>query len=224
MSRPDPSHVPVTIEAELASPPVTIHPLLIDGILHYAAGAVAGLRAESGWAGSRELGGMRLPLAQVHWHDRWWFAASQAVPVGPEARTYLHRRPATAAMERWTSAGSLNQGQGPDKALRVPVFRRIAMTRIRWTAVGDPTAIAYLLAHVHGIGNDSTHGHGWVKRWSVTRGGPPLSHYAHDARLRHLPDDAARYGLGPDARRTRLPLTPPYHERDRAVACTQVTR
>lgn len=221
--RVDPAFVPITIIADLASSLQSIHPLLIDGILHFAAGAQAGIGTESGWAGSRELAGMQLPLAQVHWHDRWWFAASQATLEGPETRRYLHRRPMLDAAERWTSAKSLNQSQGPDKAMRIPTFHRPGMQSIRWTAVGDPAAVALLLGYVHGIGDNTTHGSGWVRRWSVTRGGPPLGHYVGDVRLRHLPSDAARYGIE-QARGVRLPLTPPYHERGRAVACVQVTR
>ncbi len=224
MSRPDPRHRPFTVEATLASPVVTTHPILLDGILHFAAASAVGARAPGGWAGDAEVGALRLPLARCHHHELWWYAASQATPFGREEKHYLHRRPATDAATRWTNARSIGIGGGPDKALRVPVFRRLQMRRLCWTGYGDPDEVARLLQWVPGIGDNSTHGHGWVQRWDVRRGGPPFLAYMEDLRLRHLPAQL----VGDDIRwtgrvaRKLLPLTPPYHERARAVAVAQV--
>lgn len=234
MSRTNPAnHQPFTVECTLASPVITSHPILLDGILHFATGAVAGSRRADGLGmGSPELAAMRLPLSRCHWHgargagDRlWWFAASQATPWGREERSYLHRRPATDAAIRWSDARGMGIGTGPDKALRIPQYRRVEMTRIRWTGVGDIDEVAWLLGFVPGIGDNSGHGHGWVQRWDVRRGGPPFLDYLRDLRLRHLP---AEIGDQRDLRwagrvvRKRLPLTPPYHERARAVPVVQV--
>lgn len=229
MSRPDGRFQPLTIVADLASPVVTNHPILFDGILHYGAGAAIGAQSPGGLCEQPpppEIRALwRLPLARCHHHELWWFAASQATPWGPEQRGHLHRRPATDELIRWTTTRTINIGAGPDKALRIPYYRWIAMHRLWWTCVGDIDAIAHLLSWVHGIGNDSTHGHGWVLRWEVMRGGPPFAAYLDDVRLRHLPAVVAEGDLRWRGRATRkhLPLTPPYHERGRAVPVVQMT-
>lgn len=226
MSRPNPRHCPITVEADLSSAPVVTGPLLLDGILHYAAGCVAagGELAEGEEFQARVLEIQARALAIVRRHSGLWYAASQATPTGPERRHHLHRRPAISELVRWTTARSVTIGSGPDKALRVPYFTRTAMLRLRWTAYGDPDLVAALLAHVPTVGAKGTHGHGWVRRWEVRRGGPPFSAYWQDVRLRHLPasDWQGDVTLVGRLSSKLLPLTPPYHERRRAVPVVQV--
>lgn len=226
MSRPNPRHCALTVEADLSSAAVVTGPLMLDGILHYAAGVVAGGGEQSeGEEFMRRVQAIQnRALATVRRHPHAWYAASQATPVGPERRAHLHRRPPISELVRWTTARSVTIGSGPDKALRVPYFTRTAMLRIRWTGYGDPEEVARLLCHVPSVGAKTTHGHGWVRRWTVTRGGPPFLAYIDDVTLRHLPQ-AGWQGdvrvLGRVASKL-LPLTPPYHERRRAVPVVQV--
>jgi len=125
------------------------------------------------------------------------------------------------AAERWTEAKTLNQASGPDKALRVPHFYRSAWLSPTWTCVGDLYEVAFLLAHVGGLGKRVTDGWGWVDRWEIVRGGPELARYASDVSLRHIPVDLAPVLPARVARR-RIALRPPYYDRCNAVPCFQV--
>lgn len=212
---------PLTITARLASPPVVTGPLLLDGILVAGMGSLLGSREPSGWAGAEEVYAAPLPLARVEAPSGWWYAASQATPHGPERMSYMHRRPPGMMALRWTSRASLNHASGPDKALRIPQYRRSAMLRIRWTCVGDRDGVARLLERVPSVGKYTAHGHGWVLRWEVDTGGPPLEAYGRELDLRHLPVDQVVPGAGRVTRRL-IPLTPPYHQRARAVPCWQI--
>lgn len=207
---------PLTVTAELLTPPVLSTPIRLDGVL---------------WAAwhAREYGGdlgpavpdAPLPLARVEppgLAGAWWWAASAVLPDGPEALHHLHRRPPLDMLAEYTDARSVNVGNGPDKALRIPKYRRIGMTVLTWTAVGDVEEVAALLRHVPALGQTRTHGHGWVSRWRVEVGGPPLREYARDVRLRPLPVEAVT--VAPDRAVRRLaPLRPPYHDRAAAVPC-----
>jgi hypothetical protein len=98
------------------------------------------------------------------------------------------------------------------------------MLRLRWTAVGDLEEVARMLAWVPSLGRLTTHGHGWVQRWEVRRGGPGFLRYISDPTLRHIPVAEHQPDLRLAGRLTtkRLPLTPPYHERVRAVEVVQM--
>lgn len=215
---------PLVVVAELASPPVVTGPLLLDALLFAAIGAREGLRMD-GWAAIGDVvdaAERTMPLARVETDGHgWWWAASQATPTGPEVVSHCHRRPMFDAAMEWGIAGSIGHKTWPDKALRKPQYRRLMMTRLRWTCVGNARGVGELLALVPGIGPYTTHGHGWVTRWHVEQGGPPLEDYAHDLSLRHLPLEMVA-DLPDRVTRRRVPLTPPYWHRHRAVDVWQV--
>lgn len=212
---------PLTVTAELLSAPIADRPLYLDALLWAAVAERAGRSAPAGWA---ELPDERdLPLARVETPHGWWWAASAVVPSGPEAVGHLNRVPLVEEAGRWTPARSLNQGAGPDKRIRRPYYSRPGMRVLSWTCVGDPAAVGSLLALVPAVGSLRGHGHGWVRRWEVARGGPELAAYATDVRLRHLPAELQVRLDGAVARR-QLPLRPPYHRRREAVPVWQVQR
>lgn len=212
---------PLTITAHMGSAIVPGGPLFLDGILLFALGVEMGRAAPGGWEDARLVESQPLPLARVETKHGWWYAASQATPVGPEAVTYAHKRPMAELAEVYCSDRSLNQAAGPDKALRIPLYRRIGWLGLQWTCVGDLERVAELLAGVWGLGRRVGHGYGWVWRWSVARGGPSVEQYAEDLALRHLPC-ALEPPVSRGAVLRQIPLTPPYHQRERAVACWQV--
>jgi len=211
---------PFTVTAHLASPAVATSPLLLDGILYYGVGSQMGREAGGCWVDPIDVYASALPLEIVETPAGWWWAASQALPVGTEGKTHTHRRTSPALLADWTSERSLNRATGPDKSLRTPVFYRWQWRTIRWTAVGDPEAVGRLLAHVPAVGARTTQGWGRVISWDIESGGPPLEAYAKDLSLRHLPVGATR----PDRRqvsRRNIPLRPPYRNRADAVPCWQ---
>lgn len=216
--------IPLTITAHLRTPPVLAGPMLLDGLLYAGLGAELGASAPGGWAAREDVdaAAQDLPLARVEVGGAWWWAASQATLHGEEQRAHLHRRVSYEMLEDWTSARSVTISAGPDKLLRRPVYIRTEMRRLTWTCVGDPSRVSQLLARVPSVGKYGTHGHGWIERWSVRRGGPRLDAYARDLRLRHLPVEVlAEVPRGRLSRR-RLPLTPPYWERRRSVDVLQI--
>lgn len=210
--------VPLTVTAHLASPPVVDRPVYLDGVLLAGLGAMVGDVDDAAVVAFAESGG--LPLARVDTPHGWWWAASAVQPWGREERDHLNRVPLVEEAGRWTTARSVTQGSGPDKRLRVPHYSRPAMLRLAWACVGDPEAVGRLLARVPSVGRLTTHGHGWVTRWVVERGGPPLDAYASSVALRHLPVEVAA-DLPDTVSRRLLPLRPPYHARRNAVPCWQ---
>jgi len=218
--------IPLTITAHLQTPPVTSGALLFDGLLVAAIGAEMGAAHPSGWADAGEVYEVTdeyLPLARVEGPgDTWWWAASQIALHGPEERSYLHRRPAYEMVERWTTSNTVGIAAGPDKLMRRPYYRRLAMRELTWTCVGDRGRIEALLHKVGSVGRLGAHGHGWVDRWVIAEGGPPLTQYASDLTLRHLPAAAVTSVPRGRVTRKRIPLRPPYHRRALGVPCLQI--
>lgn len=214
---------PLTVTAELASPAVVTGPLMLDAMLYAGLGEELGAANPGGWADVSDVDACPLPLARIDAGEHWWWACSQVTPRGPEAMHHVHRRAPDEAYMRWTTDASFNRASGPDKALRLPVYRRIAMMEMVWLCVGDAQRVSELLAHIGAVGKMRTHGHGWVRRWRVEDGGPPLEDYATDVGLRHLPADVGA-DIGAYRRVTRrlMPLRAPYHYRALAVPCLQV--
>lgn len=220
------SHTPFTVLAHLASPPVLAHPLMLDALLLAGLGAEMGAAHPSGWAEEAQVLEAVLPLAQVrHPSGLWWYAASQITPHGKEQRDHLNRVPPIRVGARWTSARSLNVASGPDKRMRKPFFYRPGMLRLEWTGVGDRGRVASLLSRVPGVGSQVAHGHGWVRRWEISEGGPDLEAYRDDVAMRHLPEQVSvdMMGGGHISRRA-VPLRPPYWLRRKAVSCWQQVR
>lgn len=204
--------IPLTVTAHLRTPCVPGGPLLLDGVLLAGLGEAMGAARADGWedpaAVLRAAEEGALPLARVETPHGWWWAASQAVPLGPEATAHGHRRPALEALERWSSAPSVNIAAGPDKLLRIPVYYRPGWWTVQWTCVGDPERVAALLLRVGALGRRVTHGWGWVERWDVHAGGPPLDQYARDPPP--PPPPPRRRGLGgPSPRRAPRPSRAP---------------
>lgn len=178
-----------------------------------------------------------LPFAAVV-ADRglWWWAVSQAAPVGPERVHHLHRRAPVDWYMRHRAGGPVDMKAGPDKSLRVRKHLWAACRELVWTGVLDEARVgdvnhalgwdlapldqlARLLAPVPAIGGLGCHGIGWVDGWRVEEGGLAVDAYLDDVRLRHLPFERV-----PDPPtntiRTMLPLRPPYYGGQR-VACVQ---
>ena len=211
---------PLTVIVHLRTPPVVREPVLLDGVLFGGLGAASGGARDDGWAvldGSEPL-----PLARVERGGLWWYAASQATPWGPERAHHAHRRLPSEWYERYTSERVTSFAAGPDKSLRVRLHYRPAMLSVRWTCIGDADEVRHLLSFVGGIGHRVTHGFGQVERWKVVEGGPELSAYAADVRVRHLPVQLSE--APPDAWCAVAPrrLTPPYWKPDGAVQCRYV--
>jgi CRISPR type IV-associated protein Csf3 len=91
---------------------------------------------------------------------------------------------------------------------------------VTWTCVGDEQGLLDLLSYIPALGRLTTHGHGWISRWEISDGGPPLEDYARDVTLRHLPTalvgDDDRTRLRRSLRRARLPVRPPYSAKENA--------
>lgn len=213
---------PLTVTAHLSTPPVVDRPLYLDALLYAGVGETMGAEREDGWAAEEDVLDQLLPLARVETAYGWWWAASAVVPLGPERGGHLNRVPLVEEAGRWTTARTLNQAAGPDKRLRRPYYYRPGMTVLTWTCVGDPGAVAALLERVSGVGALRGHGHGWVRRWTVSVGGPPVGAYASDLALRHLPVEVRPVGLPSQVVRRQVPLRPPYHRRRDAVTCLQI--
>jgi len=215
--------IPFTVTAHLLTPPIVDRPILLDGVLLSAVGQRMGAAHPSGWVDDAEVLAVPLPLARVETAHGWWWAASAALPFGPESRGDLNRVPLLEEAGRWTATRTLNQQAGPDKRLRIPYYTRPAMLRLTWTCVGDSAEVGALLRWVPGLGRLTGHGHGWVTRWTVERGGPELAAYGRDLRLRHLPATCPPPPAGLAWAQRQIPLRPPYHARRNAVPCRQVT-
>lgn len=214
-------HVPFTVVAELSTPPIVDRSLLLDGMLLGALGERMGAQRVDGWAAAEDVYALPLPLARVESPHGWWWAASAAQPYGPEQQSHLNRVPLIEEYERWTTARSVTHGSGPDKRLRVPFYYRAGMFRLTWTGVGARSEVESLLALVPAVGRMRGHGHGWVRRWTVTEGGPPLEAYGRDVGLRHLPAETRLPSCVGGVTRRQIPLRPPYHRRADGVPCWQ---
>lgn len=214
---------PLTVRAHLTSPMIATHPLMLDGILYFGIGRIKGREAGGAWVSPSEVYETPLPLEAITAVDGWWWAASQAIPLGGERGAYMHRRTEPSILATWTTAKSLNRSTGPDKSLRTPIYYRWRGRFVEWTCVGDPLMIGVLLAQISSLGAKVTHGWGGVERWEVLYKGPELKEYRSDLNLRHLPVSSLKPH---DSRATRmnLPLRPPYHNRRDAVAVYQVRR
>lgn len=210
----------LTVRAHLSSPMIATHPLLLDGILYYGVGRLLG-REAGGWVNPINVFAEPLPLSQVGPDGSWWWAASQAVPIGGERRAYMHRRTSLAVLSTWTKERSLNRSTGPDKSLRTPIHYRWRGRYVEWTCYGNASKVGVLLAQIPSIGAKVTHGWGRVERWEVSLKGPELSEYRHNINLRHLPVSEGRPQGGRYSRKS-LPLRPPYHNRRAAVPVWQV--
>lgn len=211
----------LTIRAHLASPMIATHPLLFDGILYFGVGRLKGREQEGVWIDPKQVYKTPLPLAKVETHAGWWWAASQAMPIGGERSAFMHRRTSPAMLADWTNEKSLNRSTGPDKSLRTPIYYRWRGRFVEWTCVGEPLMVGVLLAQISSIGAKVTHGWGRIERWEVLFKGPSLKEYRSNLYLRHLP-----VNLGPAndrrASRNTLPLRPPYHNRRAALPVYQV--
>lgn len=208
--------IALTVTAELASAPVVTTPLRFDGLLWAAWHARLSVQTGQDWPDP--VPDAPLPLARVETPHGWWWAASAVAPTGPESMHHAHRRPAIGELLDWSAARSVNIAAGPDKALRIPHYRRIAMLSLTWTCVGDRAGVADLLGYVPGVGGQRTQGHGWVRRWTVGPAGPGLDAYRTDVRLRPLPVEAVDT-LPDRVSRRMVPLRPPYYDRAAAVPC-----
>jgi CRISPR type IV-associated protein Csf3 len=214
---------PLTVHADMLTPPVSQTPILLDGLLYFALGAQ--------WAEAGQgvdpvaLADAPLPLARVDGRGgQWWHACSQQALYGSMARRHYHRRAALELARELGDFGSINVAAGADKALRVPIYYRPGMLVLRWTAIGNPGPLGALLARVSQIGKYSAWGFGMVARWTVETDteAPGIDRYATDVTLRHLPVGAAAAVRGAIVKAS--PLRPPYWDRARATQCIQVIR
>ena len=215
--------IPLTITAHFGEPPVMASPVMLDAVLFDAAVAQLGRHAPGGWVEPRWIGraAAGLPLARVETPHGWWYAASCLPRAGRQSLGHLHRRAPLDLYRDWTPMRSVDQRTGADKSLRIPIHTQFYLNAAVWTCVGDPEKIATLLSQVGGVGRLVTHGHGWIDRWEIEEGGPPVERYAVDVDLRPIPVDAGP-ALPKAAVRRMVPLRPPYHDRAAVVDCWQV--
>lgn len=213
---------PLTVTAELLSAPILDRPVYLDGLLLAGLGELLGSGRADGWEDPERICSFDLPLDRVTTPYGWWWAASGVIPHGCQQVGHLNRVPLVEEAGRWTRQKSINQASGPDKRLRRPYYYRPEMLSLTWTCVGHPSGIAELLARVPAVGQVRGHGHGWIGRWRVERGGPALEAYGRDIRLRHLPAEMPFDRSVGAVTRRQLPLRPPYHRRAQAVPCWQV--
>lgn len=230
--------IPLRVVAELSSAPIFGGgPLMLDAPLLFAWGRRAG-RAAGGVRVSDEdvIADFerRAPLARVEGPDGlWWWACSQVTPEGPEERKHLHRRVSLPQVARWTDARTVNLAVGADKSLRMPVYSRPHQLSMAWTCIGDADTIRDLLRLVDSVGKHGSRGAGWVRRWTVEPdpAGPPLSAYARDLTLRHLPsrlvetDDLERASALGFTASSDHALRAPYwmRTRERTTRCFQLS-
>lgn len=232
--------IPLLVECELDAAPLGRRPWYLDALLYWAIGERLGDAHPSGRADPAEViaacDAGALPLARVDTSAGWWWAASAVWPQGREQMVHAHRRPPIELYRDLTAARSVNVASGPDKALRIPVYRQLDQRRLRWSCIGDEDAVRALVERIPALGSRRTQGHGLVRpgSWRVRpdRSGPALAAYAREVRLRHIPIALAPSALVPGARvaRRALPLRPPYHGRGEApdappcpaIACVQI--
>lgn len=218
---------PLRVTMRLRTPPVLPYPMMLDALLVYGQGARMGAAAGVlvPW---EEVDAAGLPLARVEGPAGWWWACSQVTPHGEERPVRKNYRPTIEAQARWTSEKRVNVASGPDKALRTQHYARIGMLRMEWTCIGDRGEVEALLSWCACVGKLGTDGWGAIHRLEVVEDdtAPPLSAYASDVTIRHLPVEAVR-GMPPETAqvtRRSVPLRAPYYRTDLApVPCMQVS-
>lgn len=233
---------PFAVRALLSSPASTAGPIMLDALV--LVGMMSQLGAEEGgWIDPAIAADLPLPFATVG-KDPWWYAASAALPDGPEVQRHRHRRAPVGAYERYTTRKTIDMATGPDKSQRIPYYIRPAWLSPTWLAIGDPGKVARALYRVPFIGKLGTHGMGWVRAWQLSSGHEvrPLQGIGRcerwhpqvdledfrQLRLRHQPATGAP-PPGQQVRLHHIPLRPPYHtghdvDAARQVRCWQVWR
>lgn len=116
---------------------------------------------------------MPLPLARVHYDDGWYWAATCGWPVAvdpvPEVRYWASRADQRHLVEMCDQVPKeISETTGRWRS-RVMPTSVLMCPRMRWHAVGDPSAVAELLAPVRAIGKRRGTGEGEVLRWDVDR-------------------------------------------------------
>ena len=117
---------------------------------------------------------LELPLARCTGDggDRWHWAATFAFPEdevpGPHVQ-YWSARPDQQAMGQMSDQlpALVSERQGRYRSRVMPLPLTVCRYLV-WRAVGDPAAIAELLAPITSIGKKRSAGHGHVLSWEVT--------------------------------------------------------
>ena len=206
---------PLRVEAEMAEPVIYygdgIH---LDGVLSF--GAFLTLTPDERAALPALTGPVAedfdLPLARWEAEGVWGWRASAAHAAWTRlARAEVRKRPAAGEMVRWTADAALKVDGGPLKAKDM-VFPTAFASRLTWYCVGDPWQVRDLLGLVPGVGKLIGHGHGIVRRWTVT---PWHSDWSveREGRLTRRMPRAGGVLMGA--------IRAPYHHRSRVAACDE---
>ncbi|GAA3878398.1 hypothetical protein GCM10022243_48880 [Saccharothrix violaceirubra] len=219
----DPRWQPLVVTATLTEPVVGLdsQPLCLDGPLAWCAAQLA-LADEAGLPPLRHDWAPDLALPLATWTaapsrpdtdsrlraadgERVWGWACSAASWTALGHTTveIRRRPPVGEMARFTADGKHHSGLGPYKARDTPMAATWVDTVV-WHALGDPDAVAGLLAHLGHLGRATRHGHGRIQTITVEPGRD------RDAwRSRPLPDPTGPAGS----------IRAPYHHHSRRMPC-----
>ncbi len=210
---PEPLHIVANLTEGLS----LRNPLMLDGVLMWAAAAasqhVAPLPGE-------QLDPIKIPIAQ----ERGIYLCSEGFAESGESELrHKHRRPPVQEYARLGSS-KLRRADisvGVDKSLRIP-YQWTTCRRIEWWCLGDAEGIRRLLARVHYLGRHRGSGHGlldihrepWLVEPCEAWPGFPLVRDGQP--MRPLPPD------WPGIESPRLAyrvMRPPYYDHSSAELC-----
>lgn len=138
--------------------------LPLDGPLAWAAAVAGGLPPIT----PDHAPDVDLPLARWEEAGAWgWCASSARYEVERWISVDLRRRPATAAMARYTTVGKHHLGLGPHKARNV-IYEAAWVRTIRWDVdCTDRERLASLLDRITHLGSHTAIGYGHVAAWTI---------------------------------------------------------
>lgn len=207
--------IPLVVTAHLSAPTIglTRRPFMLDGPLSWAAAVTSPTPVPP--ITPTDCPDMDLPLQRWHEHGTWGWCTSQAAfEVTHHGATELRRKPATAAMSRYTTDRRHHLGLGPHKA-RDTVLSEEWIRSFTWHVLAtDRDRLAFLLEHITHLGAHRGIGKGLVDRWQITPdrdpeawrdrpmptpGAPPAAYrapYWHPTRKVQADVDEAPVGAG----------------------------
>ncbi len=154
---------PLRVTATLATGLACYHPVALDSLLAAQLAQREGYPPPSLQEHEISLDGV------LQWHPAGFHHASQAhlVIQGWETIRWSRKTLPLQQVALLTGARKLSTS-GRWKAYWMPLRKMLpAGMRLTWWAVGDPQAVARLLAGVYGVGAKRNVGHGWVAQWTV---------------------------------------------------------
>lgn len=194
----------VTAHFDTLSVGLVEQPLMLDGPLAWAAAMAAHTAGTPIPPITREHApDLDLPLARWEEHGTWgWCTSQAALAVAAHTAIAVRRKPATAAMARYTTDSHHHAALGPYKA-RDTTVPAAWVHSATWRIVAtDTDRLHNLLALITHIGRHRNLGHGHVVRWTTAPGGDP---------------DGWRDRPMPGPGQPRRGYRPPYHHATRQM-------